>query len=131
VRLVAHLSSQLLQTGTWVKLASLIASLYAAQEGSAKCMAFLATCDALLLLLLVVMLHVQLSFATNITTTWAPPRTVRRCPSLARATWRATRQWLQWDEQCMQRFALNPQDRQALQVWKRGCNVLEGVRAKA
>jgi hypothetical protein len=40
----------------------------------------------------------------------------RRCPVVARGIWRATRQWLAWDEQCMQRFALNPQDKQALLV---------------
>uniref|UniRef100_A0A383V6Z1 AB hydrolase-1 domain-containing protein n=1 Tax=Tetradesmus obliquus TaxID=3088 RepID=A0A383V6Z1_TETOB len=39
----------------------------------------------------------------------------RRCPGVARAVWRATGKWLAWDEHCMQRFALNPQDKQALQ----------------
>jgi hypothetical protein len=41
----------------------------------------------------------------------------RVSPMLARGIWRASRQWMLWDEQCMSRFALLDQDKAAMQVW--------------
>lgn len=42
----------------------------------------------------------------------------RHCPPLLRAIWKASRHWMAWDEECMQRFALDPRDKQAMQVSK-------------
>lgn len=40
----------------------------------------------------------------------------QRCPAMARTIWRVTRRWMEWDEDCMRRFALSPRDKAALQV---------------
>eukprot|EP00775_Hariotina_reticulata_P007354 gene7354-7565_t len=60
----------------------------------------------------------------------------RFSPMLARGIWRASRQWMLWDEQCMSRFALLEQDKAAMQAAPHVAQairaaVLEGLRAGA
>lgn len=43
-------------------------------------------------------------------------RIAQHCPAVARVIWRATRRWMEWDEDCMRRFALNESDKVAMQV---------------